>query len=182
MTRTKHFSNRKSIPPKKQTPAKFNISQGTENTPLKTQTRGGPSTIPTPATRSVRKSSARKTVAPPRTPTTQVDGSNQTKERKKHRYRPGTVALKQIRKFQRSTELLVPKTPFARLVREITEQYSNDVNRWQAEALVALQEAAEAYIVNLMEDANLLAIHAKRVTIMQKDIQLARRISGHKFW
>nr|AOR06535.1 centromere histone H3 variant 2 [Luzula elegans] len=174
MTRTKHFSNRKSIPLKKQTPA-------TENTPLKTQTRGGPSTIPTPATRSVRKSSARKTVAPPRTPTTQ-DGSNQTKERKKHRYRPGTVALKQIRKFQRSTELLVPKTPFARLVREITEQYSNDVNRWQAEALVALQEAAEAYIVNLMEDANLLAIHAKRVTIMQKDIQLARRISGHKFW
>mmetsp|Transcript_21452 Transcript_21452/g.57668 ORF Transcript_21452/g.57668 Transcript_21452/m.57668 type:complete len:142 (+) Transcript_21452:47-472(+) len=101
---------------------------------------------------------------------------------KKHRFRPGTVALREIRKYQRSTELLLRKLPFARLVREITQTYNSTPalgeKRWQAEALLALQEAAEEYLVHLFEDANLCAIHAKRVTIMVKDIQLARRIRG----
>ncbi|KAI9096159.1 histone-fold-containing protein [Phlyctochytrium arcticum] len=103
---------------------------------------------------------------------------------RKHRYRPGTVALREIRKYQRSTELLIRKLPFARLVKEVSADLSTmeyaggNPPRWQSMAIMALQEAAEAFMVHLFEDANLCAIHAKRVTIMQKDIQLARRIRG----
>jgi histone H3 len=99
--------------------------------------------------------------------------------KKPHRYRPGTVALREIRKFQKSTELLIRKLPFQRLVREIAQEYKSDL-RFQSQAVLALQEAAEAYLVGLFEDTNLCAIHAKRVTIMPKDIQLARRIRGEK--
>lgn len=94
-----------------------------------------------------------------------------------HRYRPGTVALREIRKYQKSTELLLRKLPFQRLVREIAQDYKCDL-RFQTTALMALQEAAEAYLIGLMEDTNLCAIHCKRVTIMPKDLQLARRIRG----
>ncbi|KAE8099943.1 hypothetical protein FH972_017886 [Carpinus fangiana] len=95
--------------------------------------------------------------------------------KKPHRYRPGTVALREIRKYQKSTELLIRKLPFQRLVREIAQNFKTDL-RFQSHAVLALQEAAEAYLVGLFEDTNLCAIHAKRVTIMPKDIQLARRI------
>ncbi|KAF2404422.1 histone-fold-containing protein [Trichodelitschia bisporula] len=99
---------------------------------------------------------------------------------KKRRYKPGTVALREIRHFQRSTELLLTKLPFARLVREVALSFvpHGEVLRWQSQAIMALQEATEAFLVHLFEDTNLCAIHAKRVTIMQKDIQLARRIRG----
>ena len=96
---------------------------------------------------------------------------------KPHRYRPGTVALREIRRYQKSTELLIRKLPFQRLVREIAAGVSNDL-RFQSSAILALQEAAEAYIVGLMEDANLCAMHARRVTIMRRDMQLARRLRG----
>ena len=99
--------------------------------------------------------------------------------KKPHRYRPGTVALREIRKFQKSTELLIRKLPFQRLVREIATEYKSDL-RFQSQAVLALQEASEAYLVGLFEDTNLCAIHAKRVTIMPKDMQLARRIRGEK--
>ena len=89
------------------------------------------------------------------------------------------MALRQIRKYQKSTELLIRKLPFQRLVREIAQDYKCDL-RFQSTALLALQEAAEAYLVGLMEDTQLCAIHAKRVTIMPKDMQLARRIRGVK--
>ncbi|KFM23866.1 Histone H3 [Auxenochlorella protothecoides] len=95
--------------------------------------------------------------------------------KKPHRYRPGTVALREIRKYQKSTELLIRKLPFQRLVREIAQDFKTDL-RFQSSAVLALQEAAEAYLVGLFEDTNLAAIHAKRVTIQPKDIQLARRI------
>ncbi|KAI9922095.1 hypothetical protein PsorP6_002704 [Peronosclerospora sorghi] len=100
--------------------------------------------------------------------------------KKPHRYRPGTVALREIRRYQKSTELLIRKLPFQRLVREIAQDFKTDL-RFQGSAVLALQEAAEAYLVGLFEDTNLCAIHAKRVTIMPKDIQLARRIraEGH---
>ena len=106
--------------------------------------------------------------------------------KKRYRYRPGTVALKQIRRYQKSTELLIRKLPFQRLVREIAGD--SDVIRsplcgkvrFQSAAIMALQEASEAYLVGLFEDSNLCAIHAKRVTIMPKDIQLARRIRGER--
>lgn len=94
-----------------------------------------------------------------------------------HRYRPGTVALREIRRYQKSTELLIRKLPFQRIVREIAQDYKSDL-RFQGSAILALQEASEAYLVGLFEDTNLCAIHAKRVTIMPKDIQLARRIRG----
>ena len=99
--------------------------------------------------------------------------------KKKHRYRPGTVALREIRKYQKSTELLIRKLPFQRLVKEIACDFKTDL-RFQSSAILALQEAAEAYLVGLFEDTNLCAIHAKRVTIMPKDIQLARRIRGER--
>ena len=106
--------------------------------------------------------------------------------KKRYRYRPGTVAQKQIRQYQKSTELLIRKLPFQRLVREIASDSEVIKSplcgkvRFQSAAVMALQEAAEAYLVGLFEDTNLCAIHAKRVTIMLKDIQLTRRIRGER--
>lgn len=91
-----------------------------------------------------------------------------------HRYRPGTVALKEIRKYQKSTELLIDRLPFQRLVRDVTEGIKSGI-KFQSQAIFALQEAAEAFLVGLFEDTNLCAIHAKRVTVMPRDMQLARR-------
>lgn len=110
-----------------------------------------------------------------------LPGDPPTNPTRKRRYRPGTNALREIRQFQRSTDLLIRKLPFARLVKEIAEHYIGiDYGiRWQSNAVLALQEACEAFLIHLLEDTNLCAIHAKRVTIMQKDIQLARRIRGH---
>ena len=112
--------------------------------------------------------------------------------KKPHRYRPSIVALREIRRYQSSTENLIKRTPFQRLIREISQEYricpdgpgtpSVQV-RFQSTAIAALQEVAENYIVGLFEDVNLLAIHARRVTIMPRDIQLALRIRGdHHRW
>lgn len=97
--------------------------------------------------------------------------------KKPHRFRPGVVALREIRRYQKSTELLIRRLPFQRLVRELAVPYKTGV-RFQAVAIEALQEAAEAYLVGLFEDTNLCAIHARRVTIKPQDIHLARRIRG----
>eukprot|EP00798_Chlamydomonas_sp_ICE-L_P000905 gene905-biopygen4505 len=99
--------------------------------------------------------------------------------KKPNRYRPGTVALREIRKYQKSTDFLIRKLPFQRLVREIAQDFKTDL-RFLSSAVLALQEASEAYLVGLFEDCNLAAIHAKRVTIMPKDIKLARRIRGER--
>ena len=96
----------------------------------------------------------------------------------KRRYKPGTLAIREIRKYQKSTDLLIRKLPFARLIREICNEFTDQPMRWTAEALLALQESSEDFLVHLFEDCNLCAIHAKRVTIMPKDMQLARRIRG----
>ena len=98
---------------------------------------------------------------------------------KKRRFRPGTVALREIRQYQKSTDLLIRRAPFQRVVYEIVRSFRNDL-RIQAAAIKGLQEAAEAYLVGLFEDSNLCAIHAKRVTIMPKDVQLTRRICGER--
>ena len=97
----------------------------------------------------------------------------QGRQVKPHRYRAGTVALQDIRHFQKTSALLIRKLPFQRLVREIAQDFKTDL-RFQSAAILCLQEAAEAYLVRLFDDANLCAIHARRVTIMQKDILLAR--------
>lgn len=98
-----------------------------------------------------------------------------TKKKRRHRYRPGAVALREIRRYQKSTDLLIRKLPFQRVVREICQKISGDL-RMQGSALLALQEASEAYLVSLFEDTNLCAIHAKRKTIMPRDMHLALRM------
>ena len=102
--------------------------------------------------------------------------------RKAYRYRPGTVALREIRQYQKSTELLIRKLPFQRLVREVLLNMAKttEVCRVQSTALLALQEAAEGYLVNMFDEANFCAIHAGRVTVMAKDIQLWKRLRDLK--
>merc|ERR1719472_697727 len=97
--------------------------------------------------------------------------------KKVKRFRPGTKALREIKKYQKTTELLLRKLPFQRLVREIAHEHNADLY-FQSQALMALQEAAETYMVGVFEDTNLAAIHGKRVTIMPRDLQLARRLRG----
>ena len=117
---------------------------------------------------------ARKNAAKAAAATQKNLGNLQTRALKKPmRYRPGTVALREIRRYQKTTELLIRKLPFSRLVREIAQDFKTDL-RFQPQVIGALQEAAEAYLVGLFKDTNLCAIHAKRVIIMPKDIQLAR--------
>ena len=100
---------------------------------------------------------------------------------RKRSTKPGQAAIREIKKYQKSTELLLRKLPFQRLVREVMQGDDRASEfRFQSQALLALQEAAEAYIVGLFEDTNLCAIHAKRVTIMKKDLQLAVRIRGER--
>ena len=99
--------------------------------------------------------------------------------KKPHRYRPGTVALREICQYQKSTELLIRRHPFQRLVQEIAQDFKGRLN-FASGAILALQEAAEAYLFGLFKDTNLCAIHAKRITIMLKDIQLARHIQGER--
>ena len=96
-----------------------------------------------------------------------------------YRYRPGTVSLSEIRRFQQSTELLIRKLPFQRLVKEVAQSYQSDL-RFQSTAILALQEAAEDYLVRMFEQVNVCAIHAGRVTIQVKDIHLWRRMTGYK--
>jgi histone H3 len=99
--------------------------------------------------------------------------------KKPHRFRPGTVALREIRKYQKTSDLLLRKASFERLVREVAQDFRSDT-RFVQHAIMALQEASEGYLVGLFEESNLCAIHGKRVTIMPKDIQLARRIRGER--
>lgn len=99
--------------------------------------------------------------------------------KKKMRWRPGTVALREIKRYQKATDLLLAKAPFQRFVRAICDGIDGQI-RFQSQALLALQEAAESYLTGLFEDANLCAIHATRVTVMKKDIDLARRIRGER--
>jgi histone H3 len=99
--------------------------------------------------------------------------------KKPHRYHPGTIAIHEIRKYQKNTDLLIRKAPFQHLVKEIATNLKSDL-QMQSTALLALQEALEAYLACLFEDSNDCAIHAKCVTIMPKDIQLAQRIRGER--
>ena len=128
--------------------------------------------IPLPSKSKLQTKSAKKTVPVPES----ITGGG---IKRAHRYRPGTVALREIRKYQKSTDLLLRKLPFQRIVKDITQSYKQDI-RYRSSALEALQHSCEAFIVGLFEDTNLCAIHAKRVTIMVKDIALARRIRGDK--
>lgn len=108
-----------------------------------------------------------------------AEGGIKDTEAKKRRFKAGTVALREIKRYQKSIDMLLPRAPFQRLVRQICNDFDHEL-RFQPQALVAIQEAAEAYIVSLFEDTNLCAIHAKRVTVTRKDMELARRIRGDR--
>ncbi len=101
---------------------------------------------------------------------------------KPHRYKPGTVALREIRRYQQNGDLLIRRLPFARLVKETMQDLGSPYDKYciQVSALNALQVATEAYMVGVFEDANLCAIHAKRLTVQMKDFNLARRIRGER--
>lgn len=101
-------------------------------------------------------------------------------KKKNFKWHPGTVALREIRKYQKGTDLLLRKAPFQRLVRELASNYKEGL-RFQSSAVAAIQEATESYVVSLLSDTNLCAVHAKRVTIMPRDVQLARRLRGERF-
>ncbi len=98
----------------------------------------------------------------------------------KRRFRPGTVAIREIKRYQKATTFMLSKAPFQRFIRAICDGIDAQL-RFQSAALLALQEAAESYLTGLFEDANLCAIHANRVTVMKKDMELARRIRGERF-
>lgn len=104
-------------------------------------------------------------------------GKKRDVARKPYRYHPGTVAMREIKKYQKSTELLIRKLPFMRLLRETISDLNKEC-RVQKSAALAMQEASEAFAIGVLEDSNLCAIHARRVTVMPRDIQLARRIRG----
>ena len=101
------------------------------------------------------------------------------KDKAKRRNKPGTATLREVKRYQRTVDMVLPRAPFQRLVRAITTDMDHAL-RFQSQALQALQEATEAYIVGLFEDTNLCAIHAKRVTVQKKDMDLARRIRGDR--
>lgn len=95
--------------------------------------------------------------------------------RPRYRHAPGSLALREIRKYQKSTDTLIPKATFSRLTRQLTLEIKPG-HRWTKTAVDALQQAAEAFVVGVLEEANLCAIHGKRVTIMDRDIALTLRL------
>ena len=119
-----------------------------------------------------------KEIADEKVETTKSEVKPVTTTRKKRRFKPGTVALREIRRYQKSTDNLISRAPFVRLVREIMGALGD--YRLKATALEALQSAAEAYLVGVFEDMNLCALHAKRVTIQPSDLKLAMRIRGER--
>ncbi|OMJ20248.1 histone H3-like centromeric protein cnp1 [Smittium culicis] len=163
----------------RKTPPRQNANSQKSSTDRRTSMvarRGGHRATPT------RSILGRKSINP------QEDNANVV--RVKRRYRPGQLALREIRHYQKTSDLLIQFAPFNRVVRQVVEEFvqydfSTPTNgkastgmRWNRTALACLQEATEAFLVHLFEDSNLCAIHAKRVTLMQKDMQLARRIRG----
>ncbi|CAA7046070.1 unnamed protein product [Microthlaspi erraticum] len=173
MARTKHFASRARDRNPTDATASSSPAAGPSTTPARrgTQAEGGDDaqrTTPATSPATGRKKGAKKS----------KQAVPQSSNKKPYRYRPGTVALREIRRFQKSTELLIPAAPFIRTVREVTQACAPPGIRWTAEALVALQEAAEDYLVGLFSDSMLCAIHAKRVTLLRKDFELARRLGG----
>ncbi|XP_032814616.1 histone H3-like centromeric protein A isoform X1 [Petromyzon marinus] len=164
--------------------------------PRKSTSTGGASKRKPPAPKRrqplpVAESPERRVRASPSSSVARRPAREHSPTKRKHRFRPGSRALLEIRKYQKSTDLLLRKLPFSRLVRyastngmgsiwvrELTSHLTVHPLNWQSVALLALQEATEAFLVKLFEDSNLCTIHGKRVTLFPRDMQLARRIRG----
>ena len=129
-----------------------------------------------PALRIARENAALHSTGPNATPQGYYQNSM---EQKKFKWKAGTKALREIRFYQKSTMLLLRRIPFLHLIREVTQDYKTDIH-FTAEAAYALQSTNEDYLVRLFNNTNLCAIHAKHITVMPKDIQLARRICGER--
>nr|QPH37589.1 centromere-specific histone H3 [Diplotaxis gomez-campoi] len=174
MARTKHFASRaRDRNRTTNAAASSSAAAGPNATPTR---RGGETQQTTPTTTSPASTTGGRKKGAKRTKHAMPQNSN---KKKSFRYKPGTVALREIRHFQKSTKLLIPVASFVREVRSITHACAGShVTRWTGEALVALQEAAEDYLVGLFSDSMLCAIHARRVTLMRKDFELARRLGG----
>nr|QBB85871.1 centromere specific histone H3-3 variant [Brassica oleracea var. botrytis] len=173
MARTKHFASR--ARDRNRTNATASSSAAAAEGPSATPTRreGSQDEAATPTTTPP---AGRKKGGTKRTKQAMPKSSN---KKKTFRYKPGTVALREIRHFQKTTKLLIPAASFIRQVRSVTQIFAPpDVTRWTAEALMAIQEAAEDFLIGLFSDAMLCAIHARRVTLMRKDFELARRLGG----
>lgn len=103
--------------------------------------------------------------------------------KKSHRFRPGTVALREIRKFQMSSSSLIPYAPFLRLLRAVCGRtVTGACFRWSTDSVHALRDAAEFYLVDLLSDANSVALFAKRVTVGRKDLQLVIKLRGNRLY
>ncbi|KAJ8473595.1 hypothetical protein ONZ45_g16239 [Pleurotus djamor] len=139
---------------------------------IKTPRRYRPSPPPPTRTTAMKTTSANRAE--------RMRSASTSKQKMKRRSRPGVVALREIRRYQISTDLLIPKLPFQRLVREIAAEFQPDF-RFQSDALVALQEASEAYLVSAMKASKLIALHAKRVTIRREDLTLALALRDGSF-
>lgn len=143
------------------------------------------STKRVPQTAIVATKKPRKAMASRATHTSGLVGAKVAKKqnssvKKSYRYRPGTVALREVKRLQKSTELLIRRAPFRRLVREVATAGARADLRFAVSAVDAIQEAAEAYVVGILEDTNLCSLHAGRVTVMPKDLLLARRLRGER--
>ena len=125
------------------------------------------------------KSKATKRALGSKTGKKSAGGSGSSGVKKAFRWHAGTVALREVKKLQKSTELLIAKAPFSRLVREIAESHKAGL-RFQSSAVAAIQEATEAFVISLLSDANLTALHANRVTALPRDLQLVRRLRGER--
>ena len=99
------------------------------------------------------------------------------REEKTKKTRQGLKALKEIKKYQSSTEMLIRRLSFQRVVKEIVQKIQEDLRLWST-AILVLQEVGDMVLLGLLEQSNLCMLHARRVTIMPKDVQLARHIRG----
>ncbi|KAF9687903.1 hypothetical protein SADUNF_Sadunf02G0141600 [Salix dunnii] len=157
MARTKRIAPRKRIGSRRQSGASPSTPKSPPLTPTSLRTPG---------------QSKRSLATAQQNPSTQ-------KQRKKRRFHPGTVALWEIRHYQKTWRPLIPAASFIRCVRMITQEFSREINRWTAEALVAVQEAAEDFLVHLFEDGMLCAIHAKRVTLKVDPMSVSLESTNH---
>ena len=127
----------------------------------------------------VKRNIRKKINVPPKSASNSQPEVDKTVPKKKRRFKPGTKALMEIRKYQKGTDVVIPKRAFQRLVREIAKDFKTDLC-FTAPSLNALQEATEYYLIGLLDDSNICAIHSKRVTVSPKDVQLALRIRGER--
>lgn len=100
-------------------------------------------------------------------------------EKKTRHFKPGTVALREVKRYQKTSGFLIASLPFERLVREVAQDFKADL-RFSRSAVALIQLITEHYLVGILEESVLVAISAKRVSVQPKDVHLVRRIRGER--